>query len=327
MRRGLLVLLVVLLGCQVGCGPGPTSLPENPLAGMTLWVDPESAPTLAEQRLRQHGASRDADTLTTISSRPLATWLVDDDPRSVTQRVVQQAEVLGQVPVLVLYHRPGRDCGSYSAGGAAERSSYLSWISEVAGAIGDRQALVIVEPDAIPQAISGQCSIEGRPDNTYAMLSAAVDILARNAKTFSYLDAGHPGWVTDTGALADALRRSGIEHAAGFSLNVSNFVSTDDNQAYGDGLSTELGDKQYVIDVSRNGRGSPPADASSAESWCNPPDAALGEYPHFGPQHARAVAFLWIKEPGASDGSCRPGEPPAGQFWVDSALRLIRQRP
>ncbi|HEU5485634.1 MAG TPA: glycoside hydrolase family 6 protein [Microlunatus sp.] len=327
MGRGPLLASLVLLVCLLGCGPGSAPQPDNPLTGETLWVDPQSAPAQAEQQLRRDGANADADTLHAISSQPVATWLVDDDPRTATQRVVQQAEVLDQLPVLVLYHRPGRDCGSYSAGGAAEQSSYLSWVGAVSDAIGDRRALVIVEPDAIPQAVSGQCSVDGRPDATYAMLSAAVSDLADNPGTVVYLDAGHPGWITDTDALADALRRSGVEQAAGFSLNVSNFVSTDDNQSYGDRISAALEDVQYVVDVSRNGRGAPDADPGSVEAWCNPPSAALGENPHLGPQRARAVAFLWIKEPGASDGSCRPGEPPAGEFWVDSALRLIRQRP
>jgi endoglucanase len=142
-----------------------------------------------------------------------------------------------------------------------------------------------------------------------------------------YLDAGHPGWITDVDALATALRSSGIEQAAGFSLNVSNFVDTPENLAYGDRLSAVLGDKQYLVDVSRNGRGAPTADPGSIDAWCNPPSAALGENPRIGPARARAVGFLWIKEPGASDGSCRPGEPPAGQFWVEYALQLIHQRP
>ncbi|MCW2873942.1 glycoside hydrolase family 6 protein, partial [Actinacidiphila oryziradicis] len=34
-------------------------------------------------------------------------------------------------------------------------------------------------------------------------------------------------------------------------------------------------------------------------------------------------AYLWVKRPGESDGSCR-GAPPAGQWWSDYALRLAR---
>lgn len=318
---------MALLACLSGCGPGAAPPPDNPLSGLTLWVDPRSAAAQAEQRLRQDGAATDADTVQVISAQPVATWLVVDDPAATTGRVVRKAELLDQLPVLVLYHRPGRDCGSYSAGGAAEQDGYLDWVRAVSDAIGERSALVVVEPDAIAQAVSGQCAIEGRPDATYALLSAVVDILADNPNTFTYLDAGHPGWVADIDALAAALRSSGVARASGFSLNVSNFASTADNQAYGDRLSAVLDDAQYVVDVSRNGRGAPDAEPGSVDAWCNPIGAALGEDPRLGPQRARAVGFLWIKEPGASDGSCRPGEPPAGQFWVESALRLVRQRP
>lgn len=130
-----------------------------------------------------------------------------------------------------------------------------------------------------------------------------------------------------TAALAGALRDSGAERADGFSLNVSNFATTADNQAYGDAVSAALGDKQYLIDVSRNGRGAPDAVPASIDAWCNPPGVALGENPRIGTHRALAVGFLWIKEPGASDGNCRDGEPPAGEFRPDYALRLIQQRP
>lgn len=320
-------LLITALVGTASCGPGSDPEPANPLADSTLWVDPESAAARAQQQLRESGDAATADGLTAISSQPVATWLVDDDPVPLTRRVTQTAAVTGQLPVLVLYHRPGRDCGSYSAGGAAEQSGYLTWVGAVAEAIGDQRALVVVEPDAIPQALSGQCAPDGDPAATYAMLAAAVDRLATHENTLVYLDAGHPGWIADTAALAQALRDSGADTADGFSLNVSNFATTADNTTYGDALSAALGGRQYVVDVSRNGRGAPAADPGSIDAWCNPAGAALGENPRIGPARARAVAFLWIKEPGASDGNCRAGEPPAGQFWPAYALRLIQQRP
>jgi endoglucanase len=140
-----------------------------------------------------------------------------------------------------------------------------------------------------------------------------------------FVDAGHAGWIQDLPALAAALRASGVERAAGFSLNVANFQSTADSVAYGERLSGLLGRAQFVVDVSRNGRGAPAA--SGVDAWCNVPGAALGENPRVGADRALAVAFLWVKEPGASDGSCRPGEPPAGQFWPEYAERLVRERP
>jgi hypothetical protein len=92
------------------------------------------------------------------------------------------------------------------------------------------------------------------------VLARAIRLLkAHNA--IVYLDAGHPGWIA-AAEMADRLRASGVARADGFSLNVSNFASVED-RAYGDDLSRLLGGKHYVIDTSRNGRG-------SNGGWCNP---------------------------------------------------------
>jgi len=77
----------------------------------------------------------------------------------------------------------------------------------------------------------------------------------------------------------------------------------------------------FVIDTSRNGNG--PLDASgyaaspflqppnvistlNSGNWCNPPGAGLGLRPKLIPDSAQPLldAFLWIKIPGQSDGSC-----------------------
>ena len=40
----------------------------------------------------------------------------------------------------------------------------------------------------------------------------------------------------------------------------------------------------------------------------------------------QVAAFLWVKEPGDSDGDCR-GAPAAGDFWPQYALDLARNTP
>ncbi len=304
------------------CGQTPAP-PVNPLFGQRLWVDPQSPVARAAEALRAAGRTTDADALRPISSQPVATWLTHDDPAPLAKRVVDAAEVEGALAVLVLYHRPHRDCGNYSAGGSPDAAAYARWIATVADAIGSRRVVVILEPDAVPQLLSGDCATA--VEEMYAMLAGAVERLAANERTLIYLDAGHPGWIGDTSQLAEALRRAGIEHADGFSLNVSNFASDAANQEYGDRLSVALGGVQYVTDVSRNGNGAPAA-SGGQDAWCNPASAALGVDPQLGAEHAYAVAKLWIKVPGESDGNCRPGEPPAGEFWFDYAKRLINQR-
>ena len=42
------------------------------------------------------------------------------------------------------------------------------------------------------------------------------------------------------------------------------------------------------------------------------------------PGPAGIAAYLWIKDPGVSDGTCNGG-PPAGDYWPRYALSLVQQ--
>ncbi|HYP45596.1 MAG TPA: glycoside hydrolase family 6 protein [Propionibacteriaceae bacterium] len=323
-------LLLAVTGCAAAVSPEPATveLPANPLAGARLWVDPQSTAQKQADAWRKQGKAEAAAAIEPIAGQPVASWFSgqDDNPYSEAERVTSAAAAQGQLPVLVAYHRPDRDCGSYSAGGSDDESSYLAWVGQLAAGIGDRPAVVILEPDAVAQAVSGACGSTEQGAAAFRMLAKAVDVLKKQPGARVYVDAGHSDWLGELAPLADALRTSGVERADGFSLNVSNFQTTGDSVAYGERLSAALGQRQFVIDVSRNGRGAP-AGAEGIDAWCNPPSAALGEDPRVAGDEALAVALLWIKEPGASDGDCRPGEPKAGQFWPDYAERLIDQRP
>lgn len=323
-------LVLVLAGCATAAPSGPTSapLPASPLAGVTLFVDPESTAQRQADDFVQQGDAAAAESVGPISSQPVATWFSgqDDNPYVEAERVTAAAAVEGRLPVLVAYHRPDRDCGSYSAGGSSDAADYLDWVGQLASGVGERPALVVLEPDAVAQAVTGACGDAEQTAADFALISQAVDVLKKQPNLQVYVDAGHAGWIDDPAIVADALRASGVDRADGFSLNVSNFQPTDQSVAYGESLSALLGGQtQFVVDVSRNGRGAP-AETDGIGAWCNPPDAALGADPRVVEEPALAVAFLWIKEPGASDGDCRPGEPAAGVFWPEYAQRLIDQR-
>ena len=171
--------------------------------------------------------------------QPVATWFSaqDDNPFLEADRVTSAAAAQGQLPVLVAYHRPGRDCGSYSAGGSPDPASYLAWVEQLAAGVGDRPGLVVLEPDAVAQSVSGACG--GRQD--LVMLAQAVHVLKKQPRVRVYIDAGHPGWISDLSSLAEALKASGLEQADGFSLNVSNFRDTTEVVDYGERLSQLLG--------------------------------------------------------------------------------------
>jgi len=230
--------------------------------------------------------------------------------------------------VLVAYNVPGRDCGSYSAGGAADVDAYLAWVGSFAAALGDRPAVVVLEPDAVPQAVVGCAGVD--PAARYDMLAQAVEILDRQPGARVYLDAGNATWVDELPELADALRRSGIDQAEGFALNVSNYETTEVSAEYGLELSRELEEgapagtppAHFVIDTSRNGAGPPESAAGNEGRWCNPPGRELGEPPTTSPDLPRVDALLWIKQPGDSDGTCGGG-PPAGQWWPEAAAELV----
>ena len=342
-RAALAVALAVVLG---GCGAEPDS-PEadqasapprgpagntaqrapgaNPLAGRVLYVSPNSGAATQVASWESERRTEDAKVLRRIGDRPMAHW-VTGQVGSVggdVDRVLGLAGARNETPVLVAYHIPDRDCGSYSAGGAASGDDYRTWIREFASGIKGRSVTVILEPDAVPHALEG-CS--GVADVRLALLADAVEVVkTASPNAVVYLDAGHPNWVKDIPKLAGALKRAGMARADGFSLNVSNFIRTAENVSYGSQLSEALGGAHFVIDTSRNGAGPyPSAEVNGGPGWCNPPGRALGTAPTTETGQPRVDAYLWIKRPGESDGACRPGEPVAGQWWPEYALSLAK---
>ncbi len=293
--------------------------PEPSLAGATplprrLWVQPGSPALESAEALRTHHPD-DAALLDRLAGVPTAVWLGGwtRDPKKTVSALVSAAAKAGAVPVLVAYNIPDRDCGQHSAGGLAEVESYDKWIGAVAEGIGSREAIVVLEPDSL--SVVG-CLTDRGLDERLALLRRAVATLSKHERVSVYLDGGHPK-SESAATMADRLALAGVDGARGFALNVSNFVSTKDNVEYGEALSQLLGGKHYVIDTSRNGRG-------SNGDWCNPFGRGLGEEPTTAPGLAHGDAFLWVKRPGESDGTCHGG-PAAGEFWPGYALELSRR--
>ena len=99
--------------------------------------------------------------------------------------------------------------------------------------------------------------------------------------------------------------------------------ASDEVIAYGKQLSAAVGGKHFVIDTSRNGNGAPKVDGDSEAAWCNPDGRALGSPPTTETSEPLCDAFLWIKKPGESDGTCNGG-PKAGEWWQEKALELVK---
>jgi endoglucanase len=304
----------------------PARLPagDGRLSHLGLYVDPHGAAAEQAAEWDRTGRAADARIIRRIADRPTATWFADAAPgySERARRLVTAATAADRLPVLTLYNIPGRDCAGHSAGGAADAADYREWVRALAGSLSGHRALIVLEPDAIPQAVQG-CLSEADADQRYALLAEAVEMLRAAPGVLVYLDAGNPTWITQPARLAAALTRSGIGRAYGFALNVANFETTADNIAYGSRLSTLLGGAHFVVDTSRNGNG-PAQQGAGDRHWCNPPGRSLGEEPTTRTGVALADAFLWVKRPGESDGACGSDAPPAGQWWPRYALDLAR---
>ncbi|MDB1087658.1 glycoside hydrolase family 6 protein [Streptomyces sp. ACA25] len=334
--------LALTVGCSLppgssdARGPGPDESADSPAperhggsaavtppAGSGLWVDPRSPAARQVARWEREGRDEDARVLRRMAGQPIAEWPDGDgDPGPRIREVTAAAGAAGQTGVFVAYNIPHRDCGQYSQGGAADAAAYRQWIGTFADSIGDAEAMVILEPDAVPHLVDG-CTAGMYHEERTQLLAEAVDRLSELPRTRVYLDAGNPSWVTDPADLVGPLERSGIARADGFALNVSNYRTTERVIAYGRALSGLLdGDPPFVVDTSRNGNG--PLEGEQEESWCNPPGRALGTPPTMETGEKLVDAFLWIKRPGESDGECRGG-PRAGEWWPEYALGLARE--
>lgn len=284
----------------------------NPVAGKRLYVDPNSSAKRQAETLRR-SRPQDAELVARIANQPVARWLGDwvRDIRREVDNAVSTITGKGALPVFVAYNIPGRDCGSYSAGGAGGGAAYRKWIRSFAEGLRGRPALVVLEPDALPGM---DCLNAGAKQERLALLADAVTTL-KAQRASVYIDAGHARWKSAE-EMASRLRQVNIAAADGFTLNVSNYIDNASNIAYGEKLSRLLGGKHFIIDTSRNGVG-------TTADWCNPRGQALGVTPTTNTGHPLVDAFLWVKQPGESDGTCNGG-PRAGSWWNDIAIELSR---
>lgn len=414
-------LALTLGAAGAGATNGKTTFDRTLDPGTQFYV-PGFEPAAHRQwvQLLSSGDRSGADLIRELESVSHAVWVTGGTPAA-TRHDVQLTTVLAtakrEVPVLVAYNIPGRDCGGFSAGGAQTTADYEAWIDAFAEGLGDRKAVVIVEPDGLgllPSNCGGPNA--GYPftdEGRYTELNYAVDRLEQQPQAIVYLDGTHSSWLNVHDA-ATRLIQGGVQRAQGFFLNVSNFQHTTNLVDYGTWISkciaritgtprsddcpdqywnggplpaliaqlrgewngvalsrygvwsdtttteelntsgenlrysTTDGATHFVIDTSRNGLGpwqypaTYPSDGV-AQDWCDPPGRGLGRRPTADTNVPLVDAYLWIKVPGESDGSCNRGtgaavdpewaaltqnpgfvDPAAGDWFPEQALQLAQ---
>ncbi len=284
----------------------------SPLAILRLYVDLDTFPIhwWEENRLE---LPNDAEVMRQVAENPTAVWLRGRaDDADVASAYAVAARRVQQIPVFVLYNICHRDVhGKLSAGGARDGVAYQRWIKRIDNALGSGKAILIVEPDAVPDM--PRLSAYEQHERA-ELLNNSLERLSRHTERYIYLDAGHPAWLRAK-VIAPLLIRCGVSHARGISINVSNFQTQQASLDYASVLSNLLGGKTAVIDTSRAGNG-----PAFGRAWCNPPGRALGARPTTRTTYP-IDALLWIKRPWESDGA-KLGAPPVGTPYREYIMEL-----
>ncbi|MFC4066579.1 glycoside hydrolase family 6 protein [Actinoplanes subglobosus] len=311
--RMLAALALVVPAVLVGA-PAAQADPISQTSG--FYVNPYSSP--ASWAAANPADGRASTIRAAIAQKPMASWFGNwsGDISRAVGNYVGAADTVDKLPLLVAYNIPGRDaCGGHSGGGAGSVAAYDQWITSFAATIGSRPAVVVLEPDALGDF---SCMSQSQINERLGMLSRAIGQFRSKApNTWTYLDAGNPGWV-DATTMAQRLNSAGVSGARGFALNVSNYFPTGENVTFGNRLGNELRrygyTKPFVVDTSRNGNG-------ANGQWCNPAGRRIGTPTQMG---GGAEMLLWLKTPGESDGNCGVGGgSSAGQFLPEVAYKMV----
>ncbi|MGM1058208.1 glycoside hydrolase family 6 protein [Saccharothrix sp. Mg75] len=306
------VILSTLAALTSFAVPAQAASPISLTSG--FYVDPNSNPAVWVRG--NGGDGRMAAIRDNIATKPMARWFGSwsGDIGQAVGSFVGAADSADKLPVLVAYNIPGRDaCGGHSGGGAGSPAAYRSWIAAFASAIGNRPAVVVIEPDSLADF---NCMTPERVTERNAMIRFATEQFRDRApNTWAYLDAGNARWVP-ANTMAQRLDAAGVRNVRGFSVNVSNYYTTAESTTYGNAVNGSLPGytKTFVVDTSRNGKG-------HNGEWCNPGQRQLGATARTG---GGAEMLLWVKVPGDSDGNCGTApNTPAGTFDPEIAYRLV----
>lgn len=217
-----------------------------------------------------------------------------------------------QTPIMVMYNLPDRDLGSYSKGGAVSDERYYEFLKLFADAIGEHKPILVFEPDALPHSTQME---EHQAEHRYDVMKKGINIILENCNAIVYVDVGHSNWLSaeQAGKLINRVSSPGVR---GFSVNVSNYRTTEESLKWSLRVGEHTDYKHFIIDTSRNGNG------PYGNDWCNPPGRALGVPSTVNTAHELCDAYAWIKVPGESDGRCNGG-PKAGTLWPEYAIELI----
>jgi endoglucanase len=303
----------------------------NPLEGARFYVNPSR--NLAGTVIKSIRDTRPeaAALLRVIAEQPEAKRFgaFNDQPGAAVAQHLATAhrDDPGAVPLIATYRLKHVSCGGYSDT-PEEVESYKRWYEAFARGIGSHRVVLFYEIDAL---ITTKCLSRAGLARRIDEVRYAISILGKLPHAVVYVDAG-AGDAHNVRYIARLLRRVRVDRIQGFFTNSTHQNWTSREIRYGRQLVRRLGGRpHYVVNTAANGRGPliPRNRMRFGNSFrCNAPGRGLGPKPtSVVPKRYRNLdGLFWIGNPGRSAGECSktPNPPPAGTFWVDYALELIR---
>jgi endoglucanase len=233
------------------------------------------------------------------------------------------------VPLISTYRLKHVECGGYSDT-PEEVDRYKEWYEKLGQGIGNHRVVVFLEIDAL---ITTKCLSPAGLRRRLDQVRSAIGSLAVLPHAVVYVDAG-AGDAHNGPYIAKLLRKVDVFRIQGFFTNSTHQNWTRREIRYGRDLIRRLGGRpHHVVNTAANGRGPliPRSRVRFGNSFrCNAPGRGLGPRPTalVPPQYRNLDALIWIGNPGRSAGRCVRREhgtpPPAGTFWVDYAIQLVR---
>ena len=195
----------------------------NPLAGTTMYVNPDWAENAGRALARAHPS--DAALIAKIREVPTAVWLdsigalqggaANDGRRSIIAHLdaaAAQATASGKPGsvVFVVYNLPNRDCAAAASNGqlvgiaglATYKAQYIDVIAEALSrpAYRSLRVVLVIEPDSLPNLITNADSVPACAEAARLKLyedgvSYAIQKLGALPNAFLYLDIAHSGWL------------------------------------------------------------------------------------------------------------------------------------
>lgn len=311
----------------------PSSTYTVPAGSVKLYVDPSSQIASYATNSSYFPTATAVSRAQWLAGVPQVYWSGNWDNGSFGSKVAD-AVSKGAWFQVAIYNIPNRDLGGASSFGASTgASAYLSFINACAASIGTANAIIIYEPDAIPQmlqAYQAGSQTQAEYNARLSLMQQAITVFRNqcpNARI--YVDSAHSAWFPDPTPLVAPLQQVQVQNAHGISVNVSNFRTTAEIIPWANTILSKLNIPYlgWVADVGRNGGNNP-----QGADWENP--GRLGQGPSGGrrfgvsPQYgglsavdAKCHGLLWVKRPGESDGNAANsltsngwGAPAAGQF-------------